>query len=113
MERPLGYTSKAHPGYVYKLKKALHRLKQALTAWYGKIAEFLQFCGYHSTDGDLHMVVLLYVDDMIMTGSDEMKLESYIWAELSTRFDMKNLGELGHFLGLEVENMKDGIFLSQ
>lgn len=66
-----------------KLKKALYGLKHAPRAWYGKIVESLQFCGYHSTDadsslfvkkdGDLDMVVLLYVDDMIVTGSDEKK----------------------------------------
>lgn len=49
-----------------------------------KIAEFLQFYGYHSTnanssmfvkkDGHLHMVVLLYVDDMIVTGSDKNEI---------------------------------------
>ncbi|PRQ44685.1 putative RNA-directed DNA polymerase [Rosa chinensis] len=58
------------------------------------------------------MVVLLYVDDMIVTGSDEGEIAK-LRAELSTRFDMKILGELSHFLGLEVKNMKDGVLLSQ
>ncbi|CAM8904964.1 unnamed protein product [Rhodiola kirilowii] len=124
MEQPLGYISKSHPGYVCKLKKALYGLKQAPRAWFGKIAEFLQFCGYHSTDvdssifvkknGDVHMVVLLYVDDMIVTGSREGEDEiARLRGELSTRFDTKNLGVLSHFLGLEVKRVTDGILLSQ
>ncbi|CAM8900101.1 unnamed protein product [Rhodiola kirilowii] len=122
MEQPLGYISKSYPGYVCKLKKALYGLKQAPRAWFGKIAEFLQFCGYHSTDadsslfvkknGDVHMVVLLYVDDMIVTGSREDEI-AWLRGELSTRFDMKNLGELSHFLGLGVKRVTDGILLSQ
>ncbi|XP_043720816.1 uncharacterized mitochondrial protein AtMg00810-like [Telopea speciosissima] len=60
----------------------------------------------------LHMIVLLYVDDMIITGNDEGEVAK-LRAELSIRFEMKDLGELNHFLGLEVEKVNDGIFLSQ
>ena len=122
MEQPPGYISKTHPDFVCKLKKALYGLKQAPRAWYGKIAEYLHFCGYlasHSdsslfikNSGDLHMVVLLYVDDMIVTGNDEKEVAN-LRVELSTRFEMKDLGELSNFLGLEVKSVMDGIFLTQ
>lgn len=49
---------------------------------------------------------------MIVTGRYENEIAK-LRAKLSTRFDMKNLGELSHFLGLEVRSMKSGIFLSQ
>lgn len=58
------------------------------------------------------MIVSLYVDDMLVTGSDGNKITK-LRAKLSTQFDMKNLGEIGYFLGLEVKNMKNEIFLSQ
>ncbi|XP_043714849.1 uncharacterized mitochondrial protein AtMg00810-like [Telopea speciosissima] len=58
------------------------------------------------------MIVLLYVDDMIITGNDEGEVAK-LRAELSIRFEMRDLGELNHFLGLEVEKVNDGIFLSQ
>jgi hypothetical protein len=122
MEQPVGYISKVRPDYVCKLKKALYGLKQAPRAWYGKIAEYLQFCGYSSSSSDhslfvkrkagLHVVVLLYVDDMIITGNDEGEV-ARLRGELSIRFEMKDLGELSHFLGLEVEGLKDGYFVSQ
>lgn len=58
------------------------------------------------------MVVLLYVDDMIITGNDEKEVAK-LQDELAIRFNIKNLGELYHFLGLEVINMKNGIFMTQ
>lgn len=60
----------------------------------------------------LHIVVLLYVDDMIVTGNDDVEVAK-LWTKLSIHFEMKDLGELNHFLGLEVEFVKDGIFISQ
>lgn len=118
MEQPPGYISKTHPDFACKLKKALYGLKQAPRVWYGKIAEYLHFCGYVASHSDsslfmknsrnLHMVVLLYLDDMI-DGKEVANLRS----ELSARFEMKDLGELSHFLGLEMKSVKDGIFLTQ
>ncbi|GKV11936.1 hypothetical protein SLEP1_g23148 [Rubroshorea leprosula] len=122
MEQPPGYVANSHPDFVCKLKKALYGLKQAPRAWYGKIAQYLQFCGYLASDSDhslfvkkqssLHVIVLLYVDDIIITGNDEKEI-ARLQEELSIRFDMKNLGELNHFLGLEVENLENRIFVTQ
>ncbi|KAK3043577.1 hypothetical protein RJ639_002156 [Escallonia herrerae] len=58
------------------------------------------------------VVVLLYVDDMIITGNNEDEI-SRLKNDLSIRFEMKNLGEVGCFLGLEVERSEDGFFVSQ
>ena len=62
--------------------------------------------------GDKITVLIIYVDDMIVTGNDltEMsKLKDY----LSSEFDMKDLGRLKYFLGIEVNCSKQGIFVSQ
>jgi len=56
--------------------------------------------------------VLLYVDDMIITGNDAVEVEKP-QDELDIRFDIKKLEKLHHFLGLEVTNLVSGIFLSQ
>ncbi|XP_070024854.1 uncharacterized mitochondrial protein AtMg00810-like [Nicotiana sylvestris] len=58
------------------------------------------------------MVVLLYVNDMIITGNNEDEV-ARLQDELSIRFDIKKLGELHHFLGLEVTNMNKWIFVTQ
>lgn len=60
----------------------------------------------------MHIIVLLHVDDMIVTGNDEHAVAK-LRERLSVRFDMTKLGELNHFLGLEVENLRAGILLTQ
>ena len=58
------------------------------------------------------VVLLVYVDDMIITGNDEEEI-TRLQKELATEFEMKNLGGLKCFLGIEVVRSKQGIFLSQ
>ena len=57
-------------------------------------------------------IVLVYIDDLIIIRDDEAKLDQ-IKGNLSIHFQMKELGELRHFLGLEVERTKEGLFLCQ
>ncbi|KAK2969475.1 hypothetical protein RJ640_022189 [Escallonia rubra] len=58
------------------------------------------------------LVLLLYVDDIILTGSDPVELPSFVDA-LSSRFAMKDLGDLHFFLGIEARRDSSGLFLSQ
>lgn len=105
-----------------KLRKALYGLKQAPRAWYGKIAEFLVKNGYVMVPADSSLfvkdrdgrlaIVLVYVDDLIITGDNIHEIQ-LIRENLATRFKMKELGELKHFLGLEIEETKKGMFLGQ
>jgi len=122
MEQPKGYVSMQYSHYVCRLKKALYGLKQAPRAWYGKVAQYFIFCGFKVFDADsslfiklesnVHLMVLLYVDDMIITGNNDAKI-SMLKSDLSVRFEMKNLGEMSCFLGLEVEKIDQGYFISQ
>lgn len=57
-------------------------------------------------------VILVYVDDMVVAGNDKEEIQS-VTKFLSTRFHMKDLGELRYFLGIEVDRTKEGIFLCQ
>jgi hypothetical protein len=57
-------------------------------------------------------VLIVYVDDMIITGDDEEEIPR-LQKELATEFEMKNLGGLKYFLGIEVARSNQGIFLSQ
>ncbi|KAE8673149.1 hypothetical protein F3Y22_tig00111810pilonHSYRG00151 [Hibiscus syriacus] len=122
MTQPMGFQSQDHPEYVCKLRKTLYGLKQAPRAWYGKIAEFLTKSGYSVTPADSSLfvkanegklaIVLVYVDDLIITGDDEAEILQ-TKENLSVRFQMKELGQLKHFLGLEVDRTHEGIFLCQ
>ncbi|XP_043694021.1 uncharacterized mitochondrial protein AtMg00810-like [Telopea speciosissima] len=58
------------------------------------------------------MVLLLYVDDIVLTGNDSQFLEEFI-VTLGTRFAMKDLGPLHYFLSIEVTSTPQGLFLSQ
>lgn len=122
MNQPKGFEDTANPNHVCRLRKALYGLKQAPRAWYGKIAEFLTQSGYSVAHADSSLfikaragklaIVLVYVDDLIITGDDEGEVHQ-TRENLSVRFQMKELGELKHFLGLEVERTKEGLFLCQ
>lgn len=122
MNQPKGFEDATNPNHVCKLGKALYGLKQAPRAWYGKIVEFLTRSGYlvAHTDSSLFTkeregklaIVLVYVDDLIITGDDIQEIQQ-TRENLSVRFQMKELGELKHFLGLEVDRTKEGLFLCQ
>jgi hypothetical protein len=110
IEQPEGFVIHRKESHVYKFKKALYGLKQALRAWYGRIDSFLQSLGLSKSIADPniyinimknHLVILvLYVDDLFLTG------EGYLIAqtkrELSTEFEMKDLGLMHYFLSLKV-----------
>ncbi|KAI3816802.1 hypothetical protein L1987_16507 [Smallanthus sonchifolius] len=122
MTQPLGFESENHPEYVCKLKKAIYGLKQSPRAWFGKIGEFLELNGFRITNSDTSLfvkqvenrsvVVLVYVDDLIITGDHEEEIDQ-LKANLCVRFKMKDIGRLKHFLGLEVKYLDDQIILHQ
>ena len=111
MEQPRGFESKIHPEYFCKLKKALYGLKQAPRAWYGKIGGFLIQSGFKvapsysslfvKTKGGRLAVFLVHVDDLIIMGDYSEEIQR-TRENIFVRFQMKELGELKHFLGLEV-----------
>lgn len=57
-------------------------------------------------------MLIIYVDDMIVTGNDDVERKA-LQAHLSREFEMKDLGPLQYFLGIEVLRSKQGMFLSQ
>lgn len=122
MYQPPGFEDPNRPNHVCRLTKALYGLKQAPRAWFDTFSEFLidfGFCcsksdpslfTYHK--GDKTLVLLLYVDDILLTGSDEALLQDLL-ASLKQRFPMKDLGKPSYFLGIEIESYDGGLFLHQ
>ncbi|WJZ86543.1 hypothetical protein VitviT2T_005990 [Vitis vinifera] len=107
---------------VCKLKKSLYGLKQSPRAWFGRFTKSMRAFGYRQSNSDHTLflkkqhgkitALIVYVDDMVVTGNDpeERKaLQNY----LSREFEMKYLGPLKYFLGIEVSRSSEGIFLSQ
>jgi hypothetical protein len=103
------------------LKKALYRLKQAPRAWYGYIENFLTRLGFTKSKEDSNLyfkimnnepvILLLYVDDLFLTR--EEKLITKCKKRLASEFEMKDLGLMHYFLGLEVWKSPERIFLNQ
>ena len=60
---------------------------------------------------DEPVIILLYVDDLFLTGNEKQILESK--KKLEKEFEMKDLGLMHYFLGLEVWKSLEGIFLNQ
>ena len=90
---------------VFRLKKALYGLKQAPRAWYEKIHAYLLTHGFQNSPTestlyvkcveDVFLVIVLYVDDMLLTGPNEMHIADFK-AELNSAFEMSDLGLLHH-----------------
>ena len=120
MTQPEGFTVKE--GYVCKLNKALYGLKQAPRAWYDKLKHCLTTWHFFNSKADTSLfikhdtkwliIVLIYVDDILVTGPDSSVLEEFV-AKLSKVFALKDLGLLAYFLGVEVCYTHHGMHLSQ
>ena len=104
-----------------QLKKSLYSLKQEPRTWYGRTDGFLSSLGFtkskaHSNlyykveDGNL-MMLLLYVDDLFVTGMDGLIANTK--RKIVVEFEMKDLGMMHYFLGMEVWQNADGISLGQ
>jgi hypothetical protein len=66
---------------------------------------------YYHIDGNECLILVLYVDDLFIIGSERLIVECK--QALTTKFEMKDLGQMHYFLGLEVWQTSDEIFLSQ
>ncbi|GJT98161.1 putative ribonuclease H-like domain-containing protein [Tanacetum coccineum] len=108
--------------FVYKVVKALYGLHQAPRAWYATLSIFLEKHGYKrgTIDKTLFikrdkkdiMLVQVYFDDIIF-GSTKKSWCDEFEALMKSRFQMSYMGELTFFLGLQVKQNKEGIFISQ
>lgn len=122
LTQPPGFIDKDHPDYVCRLKKAIYGLKQAPRAWYNEIRQFLLTIGFTNSLADaslfvynkarVYVYLLLYVDDIVITGSCSNTVSQLIKA-LSTRFSLKDLGQLSYFLGIEILRTAAGLRLTQ
>ncbi|XP_068319518.1 uncharacterized mitochondrial protein AtMg00810-like [Pyrus communis] len=102
--------------------KAIYGLKQSPRAWYAKISSVLEMEGFHRSNANsalfVHngisgkLVVLIYVDDLIITCDNAFEIEA-LKASLHQTFAIKDLRKLKYFLGIEMETSRRGLFLNQ
>ncbi|GJS33321.1 putative ribonuclease H-like domain-containing protein [Tanacetum coccineum] len=118
----MGFEDPDHLDKVYKVVKALYGLHQAPRAWYETLTNYLLGNGFHigkidqtlfikKKKGDI-LLVQIYVDDIIF-GSIKKELCTEFEKLMKDKFQMSSMGELTFFLGLQVQQKKDGIFIHQ
>ncbi|CAL8995682.1 unnamed protein product [Prunus brigantina] len=122
MAQPPGFEDSHHPTLVCKLHKSLYGLKQAPRAWNDRFTSFLPTLGFQHTYSDSSLfvkqvdsgivILLVYVDDIIITGSAISEIHKVIHS-LTVEFELKDLGDLHYFLGIQISRTNSGLFLSQ
>ncbi|GJY67576.1 putative ribonuclease H-like domain-containing protein [Tanacetum coccineum] len=120
--QPPGFKDPHFPNKVYKVEKALYGLHQALRAWYETLSTYLLDNGFHRGQIDKTLfirrhkddilLVQVYVDDIIF-GSTKKEMSIEFEKLMHDKFQMSSMGELSFFLGLQVKQKSDGIFISQ
>ncbi|GKC34615.1 putative ribonuclease H-like domain-containing protein [Tanacetum coccineum] len=120
--QPPGFKDPNNLDKVYKVVKALYRLHQAPRSWYETLANYLLGNGFKrgkidqtsfikKQKGDI-LLVHVYVYDIIF-GSTNKELCTGFEKLMKDKFQMSSMGELTFFLGLQVQQKEDGIFISQ
>jgi hypothetical protein len=125
MQQPDGYrAADDQASHVWKLNKSLYGLKQAGRAWNKKMDQALielgfkplqtDSCVYVKRSGSSVMYLLVYVDDLLLVTNDTAQLAA-TKAALSSRFDMKDMGEAHFILGVQIrrDRAKRQLYLSQ
>nr|GEV53658.1 hypothetical protein [Tanacetum cinerariifolium] len=120
--QPPGFVSKQYPDHVYALDKALYGLKQASRAWYDVLSKFLFNSGFQKglidttlfikKKGGHIMLIQIYVDDIIF-GSMNPKCCKKFSDLMVKHFEMSMMEEMKFFLGLQVNQFSNGIFINQ
>eukprot|EP00253_Pinus_taeda_P030035 PITA_30035 len=122
IEQPLGYDKKGQEHKVCRLKKALYGLKPSPRAWYSRIDSYLLENEFEKCEGEPAvyikekdgkiLIVVLYVDDVIFSGNDDYLIKNFK-SVMKEEFEMTDMGLLRYFLGIEVDQNENGIFISQ
>ncbi|GKD18228.1 uncharacterized mitochondrial protein-like protein, partial [Tanacetum coccineum] len=120
--QPPGFEYPDFHDRVYKVEKALYGLHQAPRAWYETLSTYLLENGFQRGQIDKYLfikrdqgdilIVQVYVDDIIF-GFTKKKLCTKFEKMMHKKFQMSSMGKLTFFLGLQVKQKEDGIFISQ
>ena len=121
VQKPKGFQDPYFLDDVLRLKKAFYGMKQALRAWYVCLTTYLLDHGLKGGQVDRTLfvkrdekslfVAQVYVDGIVF-GSTIDHLAHEFSEEMKREFEMSMMGELNYFLGLQVKQQKDGIFIS-
>ena len=114
IDHPEGFDVENRETRVCRLHRALYGLKQAPQAWYSRIDSYLREMGFQRSEadhnlyflsGEVPLILVLYLDDLFLIG-DERQIGD-CKSNLAVEFEMKDLGLMHYFLGLEVGRKMD------
>ena len=122
MEQLEGSPTPEQEKKVCKLVKSLYGLKQALKQWHEKFDNIMMSYGFKINEYDKcvyvkdnehgYVIICLYVDNMLIVGSDDKMITS-TKTMLNSRFHMKDMGLLDVILGIKIIRTSYGLILSQ
>jgi hypothetical protein len=122
MEIPHGFENSLTVGKVCRLKKSLYGLKQSPRAWFDRFRRAVCDMGYSQCNADHTVffkhressitILAVYVDDIVITGDDIEEIKC-LKEKLGKAFEVKDLGPLRYFLGIEIARSSRGIVLSR
>ena len=101
----------------------LYGLKQSPRAWFSRFSSVIQEFGiirstadhsvfYHHTSTRQCIYLIVYVDDIVITSSDQDSIQK-LKQHLFSHFQTKDLGKLKYFLGIEVAQSNSGVVISR
>ena len=123
LEVPPSLDTFAKNNKVCRLRKSLYGLKQSPRTWFERFTKAVKRYEYlqcqtdhtlfvkHSPKGKI-TIFIVYVDDIILTGNCDEEIHK-LKRILAKEFEIKDLGNLEYFLGMEVGRSKRGIVVSQ
>nr|GFB76145.1 zinc finger, CCHC-type [Tanacetum cinerariifolium] len=123
MKQPKGFVMSGNEHKVCKLVKSLYGLKQTPKQWHQKFDEVVLSSGFHLNQSHKcvyskfdnfgkRVIICLYVDDMVIFGTDQNQVDK-TKKFLSSRFSMKDMGEVDVILGIKIKRENKGIVITQ
>ncbi|GKB93720.1 putative ribonuclease H-like domain-containing protein, partial [Tanacetum coccineum] len=120
--QPKGFEDPHFPKHVYRVLKVLYGLHQAPRASYARLSTFILKHNYRRGTIDKNLfikknsrdiiLVQVYMDDIIFGSTNKAWCDEFE-VLMKGEFEMSAMGELTFFLGLQVKQKPDGIFISQ
>lgn len=122
MHQPRGFVDQNYPDYVCRLHRSLYGLRQSPRVWHKHFSDYMEEAGFTlcqadpslftCRNGNKFIILLIYVDDILITGSCKHTINKIIEA-LNTRFRMKHLGSVNYFLRIQITRTPSHLVLSQ
>lgn len=119
--QPQGFIIKREEEKVYKIRKALYGLKEAPRAWYTQIDGYFLEQGFNKSKSEPTLyvkcqgkfnilIVALHVDDLVFTGNNEKMVEEFK-VEMMKQYEISDMGLLHYFIGIEIYQENNGVFI--